>query len=135
MAVRDEVLAAPAGTLGLDRIAEALADGWLQAAPLVVGGAQQVAPETLGRGEWEALVLAEELGIDLFITDDAEARSEATAAGLEVTGTLGVLTLAREREIIPAVLPLLLELRNLGQWIGDDLIQAVRTQELADGSD
>src|SRR6266545_7538515 len=69
-AVRDEVLASPAGTLGLDRIQRAFAEGWLQvtapARPLRL--ARSVA-DSLDRGEAEALLLAEEIRADLLITD------------------------------------------------------------------
>ncbi len=83
-AVRDEVLASPAGTLGLDRI---------------------------------------------LITDDAPARAEAARRGLGVVGTVGVLTQARDQGLIATALPLLLELRRLGQWMSEALLQTVREEE------
>jgi predicted nucleic acid-binding protein len=60
----------------------------------------------LGAGEREAIVLAEELGADAFLTDDLEGREEAMHRGLEVTGTLGILERAALRGLIdlPAVL-------------------------------
>ena len=128
--VRDEVLAPRAGTLGLDRIQQAFAEEWL--AVITPAGARRLSrstPLSLGRGEAEALLLAEELKPDLFITDDAAARVEAIRRNLAVVGTVGVLTQARDRSLIPAVLPLLLELRGLGQWISDGLLQAVRQEE------
>jgi predicted nucleic acid-binding protein len=60
----------------------------------------------LGAGEREAIVLAEELGADAFLTDDLEGREEAMHRGLEVTGTLGILERAALRGLIdlPAVI-------------------------------
>ena len=60
----------------------------------------------LGAGEREAIVLAEELGADAFLTDDLEGREEAMHRGLEVTGTLGILERAALRGLIdlPAVM-------------------------------
>ena len=45
----------------------------------------------LHRGEVEAVALAQELNADWFLTDDSAARVFATALGLEVHGTLGVI--------------------------------------------
>lgn len=125
-AVRDEVLAAPEGTLGLEHIQQMFNHGWLQVVPpprpsrLSRGGA-----EALGQGEVEALALAQEIGADLLITDDLPARTEAERRGLNVAGTVGVLIEARNQGLIPAALPLILELRSLGQWIGGDLVELV----------
>ena len=60
----------------------------------------------LGAGEREAIVLAEELGADAFLTDDLEGREAAMHRGLEVTGTLGILERAALRGLIdlPAVI-------------------------------
>ena len=129
-AVRDEVLASPAGTLGLDRIQRAFAEGWLQVtAPTRLLRMTKSVADALDRGEAEALLLAEEIRADLLITDDAPARAEAARRGLGVVGTVGVLTQARDQGLIPAALPLLLELRRLGQWMSEGLLQTVREEE------
>jgi uncharacterized protein len=47
-------------------------------------------------GEAEVIVSAHELGIKRVLLDDRAARRKAKAMGLEVTGTIGVLLLARE---------------------------------------
>lgn len=126
LAVRDEVLAPPQGTRGLDAIQRAFAEDWLQVVTLT---APLRAADALDRGEAEAIVLAEELGADLLITDDAPARSEARRRGLRVAGTVGILTQARDQGLIPAALPLLLELRRLGQWMSEGLVRLVREEE------
>lgn len=128
-AVRDEVLRAPAGTLGLEGIQHAFAQGWLSVRLPARDVLDPAAIRKLGAGETEAFLLADELRAALFITDDATARAEALRRGFEVTGSLGVLTGARQRGLIPAVLPLLLELRRLGQWVSDDLVDTIRRQE------
>jgi uncharacterized protein len=76
--------------------------------------------------EAEAILLSEEISADLILSDDASARAAAQQRGLDVMGTVGVLIEARERGLIAAAVPLLMELRRLGQWLGDDLIEAVR---------
>jgi predicted nucleic acid-binding protein len=133
-AARDEVLAAPTHTRGLDRIREALAHGWLKVRE--VQTPRQSAPlpiRSMRLGESEAIYLAQEIRADLFITDDAAAMNVALDNGLKVTGTLGVLKAARESGPIPSVLPRLLELRRLGQWVSEQLVQEVRTEEGGDG--
>lgn len=125
-AVRDEVLAPPQGTRGLDVIQRAFAEDWLRVVTLT---APLRAVDALDRGEAEALVLAEEIGADLLITDDAPARLEARRRGLGVVGTVGILTRARDQGLIPAALPLLLELRRLGQWMSEGLLRLVREEE------
>jgi hypothetical protein len=44
-------------------------------------------------------------------------------------GTIGLLIEAREQRLIPAAAPLLLELRRLGQWLSEELLQAVQQEE------
>jgi predicted nucleic acid-binding protein len=60
----------------------------------------------LGAGEREAILLAEELDADAFLTDDLEGREEAMHRGIAVTGTLGILERAAQRDLLdlPAVL-------------------------------
>ena len=129
-AVRAEVLASPAGTLGLDRIQRAFAEGWLQVrTPTRPSRLSRSAADALDQGEAEALLLAEEIRADVLITDDAPARAEATRRGLRVVGTVGVLAQARDQGLVPAVLPLVLELRHLGQWMSERLVQTVRDEE------
>ena len=59
----------------------------------------------LDPGEAEAIALAQELKADSVLLDESEARAEALRLGLPVSGTVGVLEKAAERELIdlPAV--------------------------------
>ena len=126
--VRDEALAAPAETVGLDDIRSLLGAGAVR----VQAPSQRPDPilnAAVDAGEAAAIQLAEELGVDILVTDDAPARLLAERRGITVTGTLGVLYLARERGLIPAVLPLALELRRRGQWISDALVQGIEREE------
>lgn len=54
----------------------------------------------LDPGERAALALAQEMGADLILIDDAAGRREAALLGIRMTGTLGVLRLAAERGLI-----------------------------------
>jgi predicted nucleic acid-binding protein len=54
----------------------------------------------LDLGEQEAIALAEQLGADLIIVDDRDARQMALERGLNVIGLLGVLGVAAQQNLI-----------------------------------
>jgi predicted nucleic acid-binding protein len=54
----------------------------------------------LGRGEVEAICLAQEIHADEILLDDRRARTAALERGLTVTGTLGVLEAAANRHFL-----------------------------------
>ena len=64
----------------------------------------------------------------LIILDDEEARNTASAEGLRVVGLLAFLILAKEREIISHVRPLLDALKRQGFFIGDELYHHILRQ-------
>jgi len=68
----------------------------------------------LGDGEREVLALGLELPGALLVLDDRDARHHATVLGLKLTGTLGILLLAKERGKLDALRPLLDRLDALG---------------------
>ena len=129
LAVREEVLSVPNRTPGVDEIRQAIDQKHLLVMPLP--GTQVTLPgfTALGAGEREAILLFEELGADLLITDDALARQAAAVRGIKTTGTLGVLKAAQAKGLIPAVVPLALELRRRGQCISENLIQELLRDE------
>lgn len=129
-AVHGEVLAPPGTVRGLEDIREMLAQGVLRVQrPSLPRTPAQLLPPSLGPGETEAIYLAEEVDADLFPCDDAVARATAEQRGLTVTGTIGLLKAARHDGLIPAVLPLALELRRLGQWLSESLIAEIELEE------
>lgn len=73
----------------------------------------------LDRGEAEVIALAQELYADLVIIDERLARRHAKRLGLKVTGTLGVLLRAKTLGLVPAVRPLIEQLRQSGIRLGD----------------
>jgi predicted nucleic acid-binding protein len=54
----------------------------------------------LGRGETEAIALAQQLKANQLLIDERKAVVIARQLGLAVTGTLGVLSLAAEKELL-----------------------------------
>ncbi len=84
----------------------------------------------LDAGEAETIVLGRELHADLVILDESIARKIAVLLNLKVKGTVGLLVLAKKRNIIKEIKPLLLELRSKGVWLSDDVInEALRLAE------
>jgi predicted nucleic acid-binding protein len=61
----------------------------------------------LDAGEAETIVLALQLQADLVLLDEQAGRRAAQHFGLNVMGVVGLLLQARERQLIPAIRPLL----------------------------
>ncbi len=102
-----EVLIPPAvhaEFLAIDRAArqEALAEAsWIKATPLA-NPRRILAYTGLDEGEAAVLVLAEELA-GVVVMDERKGRRYAKRLGLALTGTLGLLLLAKERGFLPSV--------------------------------
>lgn len=78
-----------------------------------------VPPHTnLGDGEKEVIALGRESEDPLLVLDDRGARRYAASIGLAVTGTLGILVLAKERHLIDSIRPVLSRLQALGFRLG-----------------
>ncbi|MFO7907304.1 MAG: DUF3368 domain-containing protein [Planctomycetota bacterium] len=75
----------------------------------------------LDRGEAEAIVVARESNIGRVLMDDRAARTKATSMGLSVTGTIGVLLLARRTGIPIDLQNALDRLIQHNFWIALDL--------------
>lgn len=88
-------------------------------------------PADLGRGEREAIALALETKVDLVILDDQQGRRIACERGLVVTGTVGVLTEARERGLVSSVRHELDRLTEAGMWINEAFYHRI-LQELGE---
>jgi predicted nucleic acid-binding protein len=79
----------------------------------------------LHNGEAAALAVAVSRGATLVLTDDRDARLAARGLSLAIRGTLGILAEAKRRDLVPALAPLLFELKTCGVWLSDDLISQV----------
>lgn len=75
----------------------------------------------LDAGEAEAIALAIKQNVDLILLDDLAGRRAATAYGIEVMGTLGLLKVMYRRGDIENMKDVLGELQKQGFWMSTDL--------------
>lgn len=79
----------------------------------------------LDQGEAEVLALALEHSARLVIIDERKGRRYAQRLGLALTGTLGVLLLAKQEQLILKIAPLLEQLEQSGLHLSSDLTRKV----------
>lgn len=78
--------------------------------------------QQLHRGEAEAIALAIQLNAELLLIDEKRGRMVADNLNLKITGVLGILIKAKNQGLIPAIKPLLKQLKNkAGFWIKPEL--------------
>ena len=68
---------------------------------------------TIDVGESEAIALAQEMGAQLLIMDERKGRAVARRLNIKVTGTLGLLIKAKEKNFIKSIRPAILDLTAL----------------------
>lgn len=78
----------------------------------------------LGKGEVQAIYLAKEVGAALLITDDRRARIAATTLGLKCIGLLGLLMIAKKRNLLFSVSAMIAVLEKKGGLYLSDAVKA-----------
>jgi len=79
-------------------------------------------------GEREAILLAEQIQADFIVLDDRKARRIATDRGLNVIGTLGILTTGAEKGLI-TLRDALIDLRQTSFRVSDRLFELLVQQD------
>jgi len=79
----------------------------------------------LDKGEASVIALALEFDDCLLIIDELKGRKEAKSMGIKITGTLGVLLLAKEKKLIDRIKPLIDQIKNTNFRINKQLINKV----------
>ena len=81
-------------------------------------------PRGLGDGEADAISLASQMHCGIFM-DEKTGRAAAMALGLKTIGTVGVLSLARDKGLVTELKPLIVRLQDSGYYLAADLIENV----------
>lgn len=97
---------------------------WLKRLP-PVEVALDIQRWNLGAGESAVMHYARELSVDRAILDDAAARRCARSINVAMTGTCGVIVLAKRRGILPKAEPAFRQLQAAGLWLSEELITAL----------
>lgn len=119
-AIRDEFLSAAPR----DRFESLHSAPWIKVVSLSRPNAAD-AFAGLDRGEAEVIALAQDQDARLVLIDEKRARRYAARMNLPVSGTLGVLLLAKQEGLIEAVKPLLSNLIESGLHVHQSLVDEV----------
>jgi predicted nucleic acid-binding protein len=100
---------------------------WLQVVPTPPIPAA-VSARPLGAGESAALAVALEQPDSEVVLDDLAARKTAQTLGLPFQGTLGLILVAKRLGMVAEVKPVLEQLRGLGMYLSDYLVDQTLAQ-------
>lgn len=98
---------------------------WIKIFSVTQRLASYILESSLGPGESEAICLFKEVNADILILDDLNARRVAEKLEINITGTLGILLLAKEKKLIKLIKPLIEELMKGSFRISDELYEDV----------
>lgn len=121
--IYDEVVKKGEGMAGSTEVAEADWIGVVSDSP--ESNLFRLLTTHLDSGEASAICLAVERKAQWLLSDDRPARLAAEALGFQVKGTVGILSMAKQRGLISAVAPLLRHLQNCGVWLAEELVAKV----------
>ncbi len=95
---------------------------WCEVLEVANKNYQRILENSLDKGESSAIALAFELDNVLLVLDDLKARKEAQNLGFKITGTLGILFAAKEKNIISSLKLYLDRLQNTDFRIADRIV-------------
>ncbi len=78
-------------------------------------------------GEATSISLAMEKTDCALLIDESKGRHIAKQLNIPVIGLAGLLILAKKKQIINSVIPILLDLRQKGYWLSDKFLQEIAT--------
>jgi len=101
---------------------------WIQVRSLTSRQQVDLLLPTLDLGEAEVIALALEVKAPLVLMDELTGRKVAESVGLSVTGSVGLLIRAKQKKLIPAVRPLIEQMRQAGIYYSERFVQAILRQ-------
>lgn len=110
---------------GIKETKSGVSEGWIQVVNVNPTGILTTLQVDLDPGESEAIAWAFENQSDLLLIDEYKGRAKATGLGLNLTGTIGVLLLARQAKLLGNIRTELDLLRTQGFRISDSLYKKV----------
>lgn len=126
-AVWEEVVVQGAGRPAAEQVVAAKRKRWFRRQAVKDDLAVRVLRATLGSGEAEAIILAQEVEAEWVLLDDDLARSHANNIGLWVKGTAGILLAGYKAGFLDDLKAALDELRARGFWLSDRIYNAILT--------
>lgn len=121
-AVWREVVELGGGRAGADQVAQARQAGWIDVTEPTDTTLLRLLKRDLDDGEAEAIALCLELGAELLLVDETDARQIADLYDLPKTGTIGLLIRAKQEGLIDLLRPELDRLQQQGTfWIAEPL--------------
>lgn len=83
-------------------------------------------PDSLGKGETQAILLYKKQAADYLLIDDNRARKVAKLNNCKIIGSLGILLLGKQKNLIPLITPYLEILENSFLFLDEKLIEQVK---------
>ena len=122
-AVWQEVVIEGAGKPGAKEVERA---NWIRVEEVTNKPLVQLLEQKLDDEESEAIALALEVGADLVLLDERDARDTAESLGLDILGVIGILIWAKKKGLILSLQDELDQLRNVAKFrFNDELYRRV----------
>lgn len=131
-AVWNEVVEQGKGRAGASEVAQA---DWIRVRDLTNRGIAQLLRMELEQGEVEAIALGYEIGADVILLDERDARLAAKQLGLQVLGTVGILIWAKRAGFIPSLKESLDDLGRIGKFRFSQALYERALMEVGEESD
>ena len=128
-AVWQEVVIEGAGKPGAKEVERA---NWIRVEEVTNKPLVQLLEQKLDDGESEAIALALEVGADLVLLDERDARDTAESLGLDILGVIGILIWAKKKGLILSLQDELDQLRNVAKFRFNDKLYRRALAEVGD---
>ena len=94
---------------------------WIIICPIKLNENVFLFEKRIDKGEASAIMLALEIPNSTIIIDDFKGRSLAKELGIKVTGTMGIIILAKNKKLIPSIKPMLEKIKETNFYISKEL--------------